>query len=165
MCKLNKFKTPRGIHQVYSKPIRKLRNDQTGDIGKRFRVVKSGRQHFTDLYEKMLLCFDALAFSDVVCDVGGTDDLALAIVNRRYGDRDRQNGPILSSPRRFIEIDPFSLGNALHDPGRFILSIWRKEEGNGLAHGLLGAISIRPLCRSIPTGDDALTRFPNNGDI
>jgi hypothetical protein len=35
----------------------------------------------------MLLCFDSLAFGDVVCDVGGADDLAFAIVNRRNGDR------------------------------------------------------------------------------
>ena len=165
MRKLNQFKMPRGIHQVYSKPIRKLRHDQTGDIGKRFWVVESGGQHFTDLCEKMLLCFDALAFCDVVCDVGGTDDLALAIVNRRYGDRDWQDGPILSSPCRFIEIDPFSSCNLLHDPGKFILSIWRKDEGNGLAHSLLGAVPKQPLCPSIPTGDDTLTRFPNNGNI
>jgi hypothetical protein len=84
---------------------------------------------------------------------------------RRNDDRDRQDSPILSSPRRFIEINPFSSCNLLYDSGEFILPVWRKDEGNGLAHGLLGAISIHPLCRPIPTGDDALTGFPNNGNI
>ena len=96
MRELDQFELPPGIHQLNSKPIGKLRNYQAGDVGKRFLVVKSGGQHFTDLCEKMLLFFDALAFGDVVRDVRGAGNAAVAIMNRRDRDRDRDDGPILS---------------------------------------------------------------------
>src|SRR5690242_7156277 len=143
---------PRCIQQINSEPIGYLRNNQPSHVSQRFLVVKGRGEHTTDFGEKLLLRLNTLALSNIVSDVGDSDDLARAIVNRRDSDRHRQVRPILSSPRCFIEIDPFTPENLLHDPDKFILTIWRKEQGDGSAYHLLLTIAIHPLCGSIPTG-------------
>src|SRR6266699_3196012 len=103
--------------------------------------------------------------SDITGDGRRPDNSATAILDRRNGDGDVQEGAILTHTYRLVMINTLSLANACHDLHKLILPIWREENRNRLAHDFLSSVPIHALCRRIPTGDDALQIFAKNSII
>ena len=54
---------------------------------------------------------------------------------------------------------------AAHNAWEIIGKFRRDEQGNGLTHHFLGTIAVEPLCALIPTDNDPIEIFADNGII
>ncbi len=93
---------------------------------------------------------------DVPADLGGPDDLALGVADRRDGERDVDDGAVLPPPLRLVVVDLLAAADAAEDALGVLDGLGRHEHGDVPADDLLGGVAedaFRPL---VPARDDAV---------
>src|SRR5437016_7055483 len=97
-----------------------------------------------------------LAVGDVPSNLGCADDAALAVPDRRDGDRDVDCPSIFADPYRLEMISHLTARNSSQDSRLLARTLRRDQHGHRLADGLLRGIAEQPFCAAVPTGDDAI---------
>src|SRR5262245_7371657 len=106
------------------------------------------------LHAEAFLC--ALALGDVAGDLGGADDPAGRVPERRHGQRDIEQAAILAHPHRLVGFDALAAPGALENPQLFVVAVRRDDDLNGLADDFTRLIAKEPFGRAVPTQDGAI---------
>ncbi len=110
-----------------------------------------------DLVEqKLARLLGALAVRDVACDLGGADDLAFHVADRRNGQRDVHIAAVLALAHRLVVVDAVAAPDALQDAGLLVQPLRRDQDDDGPADDLLRPVPEQPLCARVPAGDHAV---------
>jgi hypothetical protein len=96
------------------------------------------------------------ALSYVASDFRCADDFSLGVPDRRNGQRNVDQTPMLALPNGFIVFDALAAPDSLNDPFFLLLVIGRDQNRNRLADDFLGQIAENPLRTGIPTRYDAI---------
>jgi hypothetical protein len=96
------------------------------------------------------------AVRDVTGDFRRADHPARIIVNRRDGQRDRNQRPVLALADGVEVRDPFARSNAPEDHVLLGLPIGRNDHANRLADRFRCGVAKHAFSRTIPGGDDAV---------
>src|SRR6185437_1737375 len=98
----------------------------------------------------------AFAFRYVASDFRCPDDFALGVSDRRDGQRNVDQTPILALANGFIVFDALSATYSLYDRLLLFLKIWRSQNCNRLADDFVREVPENSFRAAIPTGDDAI---------
>src|SRR5262249_3754557 len=105
------------------------------------------------LPQQKLLPFACLSKRcDVTSNLGGANDVAVFIPNRRNGQRDVDSASIFASTNRLVVLNSFSPTDALEVPRLLVMPIDRHEHRHRFADGFLGRVTIEALSTAVPTG-------------
>ena len=113
------------------------------------------------------------ALADVTGDFRGGDDFALLVFDRRNGEGNIDEAPVLAPSNRLIVINAFAAADTFEDHGLLLVEILRNEDRHRPPHGLLRAIAEEDLGATIPSqnnavqilGKDCVVRRFNDGRI
>src|SRR5262249_16028693 len=106
--------------------------------------------------EHVLLLRSSLPFADVPRNLGCTDHIAGGIPEWRYGEGNVDQTSVLAPPNAFIMLDAFATSNAFKDGRLFVMSLWRHQDGYGLADHLVRSIPVQSLRALVPARDNAV---------
>ncbi len=135
-------------------------------LGRDIRIVldeADGGEHRRE--RRAQLALGALLVGDVAGDFGGADDAAGGVADGgdRHGDFDAPS--IFCHADGFEVIDALAAVNASENLSLLIVAIGREQDFDGLADHLLGGVAEDALRGFIPTGDDALKGFGDDGIV
>ena len=105
------------------------------------------------------------AVRGVTGDFRCADHPARVVVNRRHGQRDREEGPILPLPDGLEMRNRLSGSEACQHHVFFALPVGRDEHANGLADGLSGGVTEHAFGRPIPRRDGTVQILADDGVI
>src|SRR5271154_422996 len=105
--------------------------------------------------QKVLALPRPLEFCDVAGDFRGADDLAFCIFDRRNGEGDINEAPVLALSNRLVVLNPFTATDTVENHRFFVRPVSWKKYRHRPADGLLGRVAKEPSCAVVPTGDDA----------
>ncbi len=111
------------------------------------------------------LAVDELAFGDVAGDLGGTHDPALQVLDGRDGQRDVQQRAVLPHADGLEMVDAFTGADARDDLDLFRAPVLRNEHRDRLAQRFGFGVAEQSLGAGIPTGNDAVQVFTDDGVI
>ena len=86
-----------------------------------------------------------LAVGDVAGDLRGPDDRAVGVADRRDGERDVDDAPVLGDALGLEVLDPLAPADALQDAVHVLGMVRRHQGGDGLADDLGGGVAEDPL--------------------
>src|SRR6266576_1702323 len=112
------------------------------------------------LLKQRLFC--ALTFSDIACDLRRADSLIVRTCDRRHGQRDLNQRPVLAHSDRLIVLDAFAGLQPGDNVGLFVYMILRNQNRYWLADYFISCIAEHTLSSSVPTGDDAIKGLRND---
>jgi hypothetical protein len=92
----------------------------------------------------------------VASDFRCADDFSLSVPDRRNGQRNVDQTPMLALPNGFIVFDALAAPDSLNDPFFLLLVIGWDQNRNRLADDFLGQIAENALRAGIPTRYDAI---------
>src|SRR5260370_981768 len=103
-----------------------------------------------------------LVLGNVTDNLRGADDLSLRIFDRRDGQRDVYQTPVLTLADGFVMFDALAAPNALDDRFLFVLVFWRDQNLDVLANYLFGHVAKDSLGRAVPGDDSAIEVLADN---
>src|SRR5260370_491485 len=103
-----------------------------------------------------------LVLGNVTDNLRGADDLSLRIFDRRDGQRDVYQTPVLTLADGFVMFDALAPSNAFNNHRLFVLPFWRDQYPHGFADNLLGLVSEESLGCAVPAGDSAVEVLADN---
>src|SRR4029434_6024817 len=106
-----------------------------------------------------------LAPGDVASDFRCADRAACRILDGRNGQRYFQQRTIFTQADGFEMVHTFATLEPRENVRLFVLAVRRNEHRNGLADGFLGRVAEQTLRAFIPTGDNAVEVFANDGVV
>jgi hypothetical protein len=102
---------------------------------------------------------------DVAGDLGGADDLAGGITDRRDAYRDVDQGAVLALAHGFEMLDRLPGAEVGDDPGLLFQTVRGKELRDLLPHHFGCGVAENSLRAPVPAGDPAIQRFADDGVI
>src|SRR5215475_1832785 len=102
--------------------------------------------------QKILPFLRALLLGDVPRNFRCADDLAVAIPDRRYSQRDINQTSILALPYRLVVVDAFTATYTSQNFLFFVMTILRDQHDHRPVDRFIRRITEKPLCAAIPTG-------------
>ena len=123
--------------------------------------------------EKLLPLMRPLGCGDVTGDFRGGDDLAFFVFDRRNGEGNIDEAPVLALSNRLVVMDSFAAADPFEDKGFFVLSIHWDKNRHRPSHGLLRRIAKEELRAMVPShnsaveilGKDRVVRRFNDGHV
>src|SRR6185369_7049004 len=104
-------------------------------------------------------------FGDVASDFGSADYLAVGAFDRRYGQRDVDTRTVFPHANSLKVFDALTSAQPRQNL-RFLIEVIRwNDDGDGLADYFVGGVAEDPFRPLVPTGDDALEGFADDGVI
>src|SRR5258706_275678 len=103
-----------------------------------------------------------LVLGNVTDNLRGADDLSLRIFDRRDGQRDVYQTPVLTLADGFVMFDALAPSKALDDRFLFFLLFWRDQNPDVFPDNLFGLVSKESLGCSVPAGDSAVEVLADN---
>ena len=102
---------------------------------------------------------------NVAGDFRGANDFAAGFLDRRNRQGYFNPRPILALANGFIMVNPFTAANPVQNSGLFIHPIRRHQDGDRAPDDFLRLITKNSFRAAIPTGDDSLQIFADDGII
>ena len=106
--------------------------------------------------QELLPSLGPLAFRDVTGDFRGADDFAFLVFDRRNGEGNVNETPVLALPNRLVMIDTLALADPLEEWPLFVLSIHWNKDRHRPSHRLLRRIAKEELRATVPSHNDAV---------
>jgi hypothetical protein len=97
-----------------------------------------------------------LRFGDVTGDFRGGDDFSSLVLDRRNGEGNIDEAPVLALSNRLVVIDFFASADPFENKGFFVLSIHWNKDRHRPSHGLLRRITKEELRATVPSHNDAV---------
>src|SRR5262245_8790736 len=119
--------------------------------------------HLTQQKLLPLLCQMLLA--EIARDLRRSDDPAVGVDDRLYGESNMQEVSVLPLSYRFIVVDPFTAPDARQYGFFFLQTVGGKQHRYRLAHYFFRRISEQAFCTAIPTLDDPVEGFGDDGVV
>ena len=101
-------------------------------------------------HQHMLQPFGRLPLGDVARDLGGADDPAVLVANRRHGERNVDQPAVLVTTLGLVRLDALAFAYAGDDRGFLVGPVRRHQEGHRQAEHLLGRIAIEMRRAIVP---------------
>ena len=114
---------------------------------------------------RLQLRFCRLSNRDVTRDLGGANDPAALVMDRRYGERDLNEASILSPPFGLIVLDTLAATDAVEDLHHLAGMARCRDDLYRLADDLGGAVAEERLGAGIPARDDPVQRLADDRGI
>ncbi|GEM_PF-4971081 len=111
-----------------------------------------------------MLC-DPLSFGNVAGDLGRSNDLAVALPDRRDCQGYVDEGAVLATANRLEMLDPLSSFDPSDNRRLFVQPVLGNKNGDRTPHGFGRRIAEQTLCAQIPRRDDPVQRFADNSII
>src|SRR5207249_1648601 len=105
------------------------------------------------------------ALGDVARDFRRTDDPPRGIFERGDGQRYFHWRTIFADAHRLEMVHALAAQEVGEDFGLFLLAVRRNEHGNGLTDGFLRRVAEETLGAFVPTGDDVVEVFADDGVV
>ena len=139
--------------------------DMSPAIGDNDRVTNAGQGNAKALLALAQAVLGALLLGDVSGDFRCADNLATTVFDWRDGQRNVDQRSVFPPPHRFVMFNPLSQPEPFEVFRLLILVTGWDEDGDGLAHYLGGSVAKYPFGSLVPTGDDPIQVFADNGVI
>ena len=104
----------------------------------------------------------AFACANVAADLGGADDAAVFVPDRRYCQRNIDQAAILAAAYGLVMFDALAAPDTLEDSRLFVSQFGRNEDRDRLTDHLFGGKAEQPLRGGIPADDDAVEIFTDD---
>ena len=109
--------------------------------------------------------FGEFSLGDIPYYFGRANDLSGEITDRRDGEGDGDLSSVLAAPSGFVVVDAMAGADLVDDMKEIVFSTDAGEPGDGLADHLLGGVTEDALGSPVPTGDDSIEGFTDDGVI
>ena len=107
--------------------------------------------------------FRLLALGDVSDDFRRSDNLAMTVFDWRDGQRNVDQRSIFPLPHRLEMFGPLSSFEPFQNFRFLTQAVRRDDNRDGLAHYLGGSVAENPFGPLVPSGDDPIQIFADNG--
>ena len=100
---------------------------------------------------------------DVPVNCRKTDESALFVCHRGHGNPNIYHRPVFPFPLGLVALDSYSSPDLTDNLFVLISPVRSSNQGYRLAEGFLLGVAEHSFCRRVPTGDDAVEVFGNDG--
>src|SRR5438045_5924145 len=100
-----------------------------------------------------VLAIVAKALRNVTRNLRRTDHMLALIIDGRNGQRNVEQGAVLSAVYRLVANDPLAPADLFHNFQLFILAIRRDQDGDRFADNFSSRVAKEPFRFFVPTGD------------
>lgn len=109
--------------------------------------------------QELLPFLRALGLRDVTGDFRGAYDFASLIFDRRNGEGNIDEAPVLALSNRLVMIDTLAPADTFEDHRLFVMSVRRNEHGYRPSDGLLRGVAKEELGATVPSHNHAIEVF------
>ena len=115
------------------------------------------------IHEQFLHRLGTFAFRDVAADLGGADNFARLVSERRHCQGDIHQPAILCDSHRIEMLDALPIAQSGEDFPFLLMKLWRDQSEDGLTDDFFGGIAEDARGACIPGPDNAVQGFADNG--
>ena len=102
---------------------------------------------------------------DIARDLGGSDDVSGGISDRGDGEGDIDERTVLAAAGGLEVVDALAVTHAFDDIGFFVPALAGDDQSDVLADGFFGEVAEDAFGGFVPTGDDAVEGFADDGVV
>src|SRR6516164_2265573 len=116
-------------------------------------------------HQNVFACLGVFSLGKIPRDFRCTYDSAFYILDRRDGERNRNQAAVLAPTNGFIAFDALSAPNSLTNGAFFMLSVWGDQNRDRFADRFFGRITEHSHCALVPTGNDGVEGLADDSVI